>query len=157
MKKILIMLTIALSFNAAFAQETIKNVQPKGKGKGKQPVEARAQRSVDNLDKIVTLTPEQKTKVYDLSLARAKKHDEIREKYKGQADKKEEAKTEMKANQKEYRSAVKLLLTEEQKTALKENHKKRQEKRAEGKGGKKPVKVDEPANPEVEEMIPAHD
>ncbi|HEY1038310.1 MAG TPA: hypothetical protein VGF30_02845, partial [Bacteroidia bacterium] len=128
MKKILIMLTIALSFNAAFAQETNKKAQPKGKGK--QPVEARAQRAVDNLDKTVTLTPEQKTKVYDLSLARAKKHNEIREKYKGQPEKKEEAKAEMKANQKEYRAAVKLLLTEEQLTTLKEKHKAKQEKRA---------------------------
>ena len=67
----------------------------KKQGVKKETAEQRAQRIVDRLDSEVTLAADQKTKVYDLALTRTKNADAIREKYKGQADKKEVAKAEL--------------------------------------------------------------
>ena len=150
MKKLILLFAVLLAANSTFAQDEAK----KGKGKGKLPVEQRAQRSVDKLDKAVTLTAEQKTKVYDLSLTRATKHDEIKAKYKGQPEKKEEAKAEFKANHKEYRTSVKAILTPEQIATLKAKHK---AKKGAKKTGAKPTKIQNEQEPEVEEMIPVED
>lgn len=97
-----------------------KNVkgQPKGKQTMKTP-EERAQKSVDHLNKAVGLTDDQKPKIYDLALTRAKKVDEVRAKYKGQQGSKETAKNEIIAIKKEYRQGVKTVLTPEQMEKLK--------------------------------------
>lgn len=150
MKKMILLLAVIFAVNSAVAQNEAK----KGKGKGKLTVEQRAQRSVDNLDKSVTLTAEQKPKVYDLSLTRAKKVDEIKAKYKGQPEKKEEVKAEMKAVHKEYRTAVKGILTPEQIAILKAKNKAKKEGK---KSGKKPADVKNDQEPEVEELIPVED
>ncbi len=85
------------------------------------PAEQRAKKSVDELDKIVGLTSDQKTKVYELALNRAKSVDAIIEKYKGQPDKKEQAKMEIHQAQKNYRQQVKTILTPEQIEKLKQH------------------------------------
>lgn len=127
MKKIILMTAfLAGTVMVSNAQEVIKeNKAPKAKAnpakantKMKTP-EERAQKSVDHLNKTVTLTDDQKTKVYDLALNRAKSVDAIKEKYKGQEGSKEAAKGEIIAVKKEYRKSVKAILTPEQIEKLK--------------------------------------
>lgn len=91
--------------------------------KQKLPPEQRAQKSVDELDKIVGLSSDQKNKVYNLALERAKAVDAVFEKYKGQPDKKELAKQEVHEIRKKYRQGVKNILTPEQIEKLKQHHK----------------------------------
>ena len=146
MKKILLMLTVIGTFSFAANSQNQRTAAPtpaptpkptapveqnqsedKGGGKHETP-EQRAQQSVDRLDKVVMLTAEQKTQVYNLALTRAKNVDAIREKYKGQPEQKEQAKSEMQAAHKEYRQAAKKLLTPDQMNKLKEYHKANKEK-----------------------------
>lgn len=118
MKKVILTVACLVSIaTISVAQEGPK----KGKGKEnkmehaqKKTVEQRAQMSVDELTKKVALTEEQKPKVYDLALTRAKSVDAIREKYKGQPENKETAKKEIEAVRKTYRQSVKGILTPEQ-------------------------------------------
>lgn len=161
MKKLLVVLALVFAGSTINAQEATAT--------GKKPVkvkataEQRAQKSVDNLDKAVTLTAEQKTQVYDLALTRAKKVDAIREANKGKKtpEEREAMKKEVKAAHKEYRSAVKLILTQEQKDKLKTKAKERKA----AKGNKKPTKmknkVEETTNDvseeEIEEIIPTEE
>jgi len=144
MKKVILISALAIGLTtAASAQEVIKEKDAKptrevketkeGKGvKGKhekqkgekanqemKTPEARAQKSVDHLNKTVGLTDDQKPKIYDLALNRAKKVDAVREKYKGQQGSKETAKGEIIAIKKEYRQGVKAILTPEQMEKLK--------------------------------------
>lgn len=91
--------------------------------KQKLSPEQRAQKSVDELDKIVGLSSDQKNKVYNLALERAKAVDAVFEKYKGQPDKKELAKQEVHEIRKKYRQGVKNILTPEQIEKLKQHHK----------------------------------
>jgi DNA-directed RNA polymerase subunit F len=70
--------------------------------------EQRAQKSVDELNKIVGLSEEQKKKVYELALNRAKSVDAVIEKYMGQQDKKKEvAKQEIYQIKKQYNGCKK--------------------------------------------------
>ncbi len=160
MKKLILIGATIIAINSVYAQADAKKVQgskQENKGQNKQTPEQRAQRSVDHLDKVVTLTPDQKTKVYDLALTRAKKTDEIRTKYKGKKEQHENAKSEIKANHKEYREAVKAILTSEQMIKVKE---KARENKGKGKGkGENPVEA-APATPsdnEVNDAIPSDD
>lgn len=100
--------------------------------------EQRAQKSVDELDAIVGLSPDQKNKVYSLALNRAQSVDAIRQKYKGQQANKEQEKAEIKEIRKKYRQEIKSILTPQQLEKLKQHH---QSKNPKG-------------NPPVEEMIP---
>jgi Spy/CpxP family protein refolding chaperone len=148
MKKMLLVLIGICSINAATAQN----------GKGGQPKatpEQRAQKSVDHLDKTVTLTADQKTQVYNLALSRAQKVDGIRTKYKGQPEQRETAKKEIRAAHKEYALAVKPLLTPEQLAALKA---KRKANKGNAKGKNTKTKEDAPlTEEEVQELIPAEE
>ena len=116
------------AFNAINAQEPVptapkgnekQTVTGKKQGVKKETAEQRAQRIVDRLDSEVTLAADQKTKVYDLALTRTKNADAIREKYKGQADKKEVAKAELTEVRQSFRKEVKAILTPEQLEKLK--------------------------------------
>ena len=109
-----------------FGQNTphVANQNPKSvEKKQRLTAEQRAQRSVDDLDKIVGLTSAQKTKVYELALNRSKSVDAVIEKYKGQADKKEQAKSEIHQIRVKYRQEVKSLLSPEQIEKLKQHRK----------------------------------
>ncbi|GIV26349.1 MAG: hypothetical protein KatS3mg027_0163 [Bacteroidia bacterium] len=148
MKKL--MCVIASGFVMAVNAQTTPNVAekpqplpPKKMEKRKvPPAEERAQKSVDELDKIVGLTADQKTKVYNLALNRAKSVDAVFEKYKGQPDKKEQAKMEIHQIRKNYRMEVKNILTPEQIEKIKQHH-----------------KANHPQNKQnnIEETIPAKD
>jgi len=91
--------------------------------KAKLTPEERAQKSVDQLDKIVGLNPDQKNKICNLALERSKSVDAVLQKYKGQPDKKEIAKQEIHQIRQKYRQKVKNILTPEQLEKLKQHHK----------------------------------
>lgn len=88
----------------------------------KQPktAEERAQQATDRLDKIVGLTSDQKAKIHTLAMNRAHKMDELRIKHKESADK-EAMKNDFKEANKNYRLAVKEILTKEQMEKLKKH------------------------------------
>ncbi|MBK6835867.1 MAG: hypothetical protein IPG89_17010 [Bacteroidetes bacterium] len=136
MKKLLVVFALVFAGSTINAQEPVAAKKPV---KMKATAEQRAQKSVDNLDKTVTLTEDQKPKIYDLALTRAKKVDAIREANKGKKtpEEKEAMKKEIKAAHKEYRDGVKPILTQEQKDKLKAQAK---AKKA-AKGNKKPNKM----------------
>jgi Spy/CpxP family protein refolding chaperone len=145
MKNLFLILIGICSIHAASAQN--------GKGGQAKPTpEQRAQKSVDNLDKAVTLTADQKTQVYNLALTRAQKVDEIRTKYKGQPDQRETAKKEVRAAHKEYALAVKPLLTPDQLAVLKAKRKANKGAKGKGKNQKAPATEEE-----AEELIPAEE
>lgn len=80
----------------------------------KETPEQHAQKNVDELNVALTLTEDQKTKIYDLAITRIKNIAAVKEKYKGQQDKNEVANTEIQTYRKTYRQSVKALLTAEQ-------------------------------------------
>jgi Spy/CpxP family protein refolding chaperone len=109
MKKIIIALSFALITSAISAQDTSAVARHM-----KATPEQIAQHITGHLEKKVSLTAEQKPKVYDLALANATKMNAIREKYKDQPEKKEERQKEMKAARDEYKAGLKTILSPEQ-------------------------------------------
>jgi len=131
MKKLILVITTASSallFTNATNAQNAPNVAQSDKPmrqnkKAKLTPEERAQKSVDQLDKIVGLNPDQKNKIYNLALERSKSVDAVLQKYKGQPDKKEIAKQEIHQIRQKYRQDVKNILTPEQLEKLKQHHK----------------------------------
>lgn len=156
MKKLFLFFTVVLFVSSAIAQVNAKKVdglKPVARPKGKPTIEQRAQRSVDNLDKAVTLTADQKTKILALATEHEKKLEAIKGKYIGKesdADK-EAAKSELKTAHKEYRTAVKGILTSDQKAILKEKAKEKAKAKEEAKTEKENTKVNN--DTEIEELI----
>lgn len=100
------------------------NNQPTQKQKkARSTPEQRAQRSAEALDRIVGLSTDQKNKIYNLALERSKSVDAVLIKYQGQAEKKEQAKSEIYEIRKKYRQEVKNILTPEQIDKLKQHNK----------------------------------
>lgn len=137
MKKVIVLaaslLTASVSLNAQEISKkpiAAKAEHPKGEHKEKLTPEQRAQKHVDDLNSEVTLTEEQKPKIYNLALEKVKKVDEIKAKYKGQPENKETAKKEIEPIRKTFRENVKAVLTAQQLETLKAKHK---EKKAAGK------------------------
>ncbi len=117
MKKVILMAACLFAITTASnAQETKTTTESKqaSKHEKQHTPEQHAQRSVDELNATVTLTEDQKPKIYNLALTRSKNIDVVKEKYKGQADKKEIEKSEIQAIRKTYRQGVKAILTPEQ-------------------------------------------
>lgn len=160
MKKLLVVFALVFAGSTINAQEPVAAKKP---FKTKLTAEQRAQKSVDNLDKTVTLSEDQKPKIYDLALTRVKKVDAIREANKGKKtpEEKEAMKKEIKAAHKEYRDAVKPILTQEQKDKLKAKAKEKKAAKGEKKGPKMKNKVEETtkdvSDSELEEVIPIED
>lgn len=94
---------------------------------GKTP-EIQAQKHVDDLNATVSLTEEQKPKVYTLSLEKVNKTQAIRTKYKGQPNSREAAREEMAVVKKAYHEGLKSVLTVEQFEKMKAAHKKNEPK-----------------------------
>lgn len=134
MKKLILVITIASSVlflenvvNAQNAPNVDQSNKPMHQNKKeKLTPEERAQKSVDQLDKIVGLNPDQKNKIYNIALDRSKSIDAVFQKYKGQPDKKEIAKEEIHQIRQKYRKEVKNILTPEQLEKLKQHHKAKQ-------------------------------
>lgn len=137
MKKIILIAGCLFAFNAINAQDepSTKKINDKGEQhaeakhhvkKEKQTVEQHAQKAVDKINEVVSLTEAQKPKIYELALTRAKGIEAVREKYKGQPDKKEVAQAEITEIRKAFRTNAKAILTPEQlekARAASKNHK----------------------------------
>ncbi|WP_443939368.1 hypothetical protein [Pedobacter sp. MW01-1-1] len=143
MKKAILTIVIAvMGFSAAFAQNGAKRKQL-----ANLTAEQRAERATAGLDKQLSLSADQKTKVYAIQLERAKKMDA----YKGE-DKAalKENKKEIKALLEKSQSDLDAVLTPEQKTKYEafKAEKKGEMKKGHGKDGKKapaPVVSNPPA------------
>lgn len=131
--KHIITLLLALTTLGAFAQNTNK-----GGSKPHKTPEERATAYANRMEKELTLTAEQKTKVHDLTLARAQKMDQLREQYKDQ-DKKVWQAERIKARD-EFHAGMKSVLSPEQFTKWEEQQKKKAaaaaKRKAKGKGKK---------------------
>ena len=138
MKKIFLMFiligAITLVGYAQNKDAAAAKTAPAGQQKAATP-EQKAQVAVDRLDKTVTLTADQKTKVKELALTNFAKVEAIREKYKAQADKKEIERTEIHAAQKEYDEGVAKILTADQIKKREDAAKAEKAAKASDKGG----------------------
>lgn len=127
MKKLVVIISaVCMAHGHAIIAQKQVNVAEKpavdNPKKHHMPPEQRAEKIVKKMDEIAQLSADQKTKVYDLALNKAKLIDAVFEKYKGQPDKKEQAKQEIHQIRKEFREEVKKILTPEQIEKLKQHH-----------------------------------
>lgn len=167
MKKVIVLLlAAAFSITTGLAQE-----KSKGKGsdkaktektkqdKPKKTPEQRADACANKMEKDLTLTPDQKVKVRDLALARAKKMDELREKYKGKDGDKQVWKEERKKARDEFHAGMKALLSPEQFAKWEAQKKKKADKVKKAKKGKKGTAGDDasPASDDPAEADPELD
>lgn len=124
MKKVILIAACLFTISTAVnAQEVAKKSSTEKATKEKMTVEQRAQKNVDDLNNVATLSDEQKTKIKELATARITKADAIRAKYKGQPENKETQDKELVALRKEYRQTVHALLTPEQQEKVKVKNK----------------------------------
>jgi Spy/CpxP family protein refolding chaperone len=130
MKKVILIAACLLSLTTVNAQEPIPSERKAASKEAKNGTpEQRAQKHVDGIAAEITLTEDQKPKIYALALAKVKKSDEIRAKYKT-AENKEGKEAELKTAKKDFQQGVKAILTPEQIEKLKAVQ---QEKKAAGK------------------------
>lgn len=121
MKKIiLIAVSLVALTSVSIAQEATTKAEAKAKRemRHKDP-EQRAQKHVDRLNNMVTLTDAQKVKVLEIAKVKVQKADAIREKFKNDPEKENKMYPEMDAVKQEYHKSVKALLTAEQLKKLK--------------------------------------
>ena len=121
MKKIiLIAVSLVALTSVSIAQEATTKAEAKAKRemRRKDP-EQRAQKHVDRLNNMVTLTDAQKVKVLEIANIKVQKADAIREKFKNDPEKENKMYPEMDAVKQEYHKSVKALLTAEQLKKLK--------------------------------------
>ncbi|MBS1636599.1 MAG: hypothetical protein JST26_11840 [Bacteroidetes bacterium] len=123
MKKVIVcaiaLAGLTLTTNAQVQQRNPAGTRTDQPAKQEKTPEQKAQTNVDKLNNLVTLTDDQKAKIYELALDKVKKSDEIREKYKGQPENREAAQKEIGVVKKEYRKNVIASLTPEQVEKLK--------------------------------------
>ena len=113
MKKAILTIAIAvMGLSAAFAQDTTKRMR---RPMPKMTAEQRAERVTERMEKQLSLTADQKTKIYALELDNAKKMDAWRSADQGDVKgKMKERKAEMDAQ----KAKVDAVLTADQKTKL---------------------------------------
>jgi len=110
MKKAILTIAIAvMGLTAAFAQDSTKRVR---KQMPKMTAEQRAERATARLEKELSLTADQKTKIYAIELENAKKVDAFRST--DQADRKDKMK-EGRATMQAQKAKIDAVLTAEQK------------------------------------------
>lgn len=117
MKKLFLAALSVLAFNAMNAQTTeIEKSKTEYTKNREEGIEARAQRDVEELDKQLQLTPEQKQKAHDIIVTKIKKQIEVRAKYRNREDNNqaEQRKTELTAISEEYKTSIKGILTPSQ-------------------------------------------
>ncbi|ARS39915.1 hypothetical protein CA265_09750 [Sphingobacteriaceae bacterium GW460-11-11-14-LB5] len=134
MKKAILTIAIAvMGLTAAFAQDTTKRVR---RAMPKMTAEQRAERATSRLEKELSLTADQKTKIYAIQLENAKKMDTW--KSADQGDMKSKMK-ERKAAMDEQKTKIDAVLTADQKTkldAFRAEAKEKGEKMRKGLGGR---------------------
>lgn len=126
MKKLMMACLLLVTGISAYAQKPETKPAPAAK-----TPEQRADAVSNRLEKKLTLSKEQKTKVRDLALARARKMDELRAKYKDQDKKVWQA--ERKTVRDAFHSGMKATLSPEQFAKWEAQRKKAIEKRKSGK------------------------
>jgi len=113
MKKAILTLAIAvMGLTAAFAQDTTRRER---KPMPKLTAEQRAERFTSRLEKQLSLTADQKTKIYAIELENAKKMDAFRSA--DQTERKEKMK-QGKAVMEQQKAKIDAILTAEQKTKM---------------------------------------
>lgn len=113
MKKAILTIAIAvMGLSAAFAQDTTKRMR---KSMPKMTAEQRAEKVTTRLEKQLSLTADQKTKIYAIELENAKKIDTWRTADKGDIKGKMK---ERKAAMDEQKTKIDGILTAEQKTKM---------------------------------------
>lgn len=125
MKKVILIAVSLFSITTVtLAQEIVAKTETKSQKETKQKLtpEQRAQKNVDRLNSIVVLSDEQKPKVLAIALIKAKKMDEIHEKFKNDPEKNNKMYPEVEAVKKDFHKGVKALLTAEQNEKLKAKH-----------------------------------
>ena len=128
MKKIILLAAGLFVFaTATQAQETTERTATANVKQERLTPEQKAQRNVDEIDRVVALTAEQKVKVKELALARITKMQELRSQHKDQAELVQKEQREIKQN---FKDGLKSVLTAEQQEKLKA---KAQERKAERK------------------------
>lgn len=123
-----------LAFTLLIAAAGFAQTNTKGDSHTPKTPEQRADAYAARMEKSLGLSAEQKTKVHDLALNRAKQMDELRTKYKGQD--KSVWKDERKKVRDDFHAGMKSVLSPEQYTKWIEMQKKHQEQKAGGKKGK---------------------
>ena len=123
-KAILIAVCLFTASVTINAQEASKKTEkaPRQKQQKMTP-EQRAQKNVDNIHSVASLSDDQKNKVKELAKIKIAKFDAIKAKYKGQPENKEIAQKELEVVRKEFRQSVKALLTKEQMEKVKAKNK----------------------------------
>ncbi len=118
MKKIILLAAGLFAFaTASQAQEATEKTASTATVKHERLTpEQRAQKHVDEIDKVTPLTAEQKVKVKELALAKIAKMDDVRVKYKDQAEQFHKEQREAKKN---FHEGLKSVLTAEQQEKLK--------------------------------------
>ncbi|WP_231491767.1 DUF4890 domain-containing protein [Pedobacter sp. Leaf170] len=113
MKKLILTMAIAvMGFTAVFAQDSTRRAR---RPMPNLTIEQRAERATNAMDKKLSLTADQKTKVYAIELDRAKKMDAFRnEDRSAMKDKMKSRKADMDAS----KTKLDNILTAEQKTKL---------------------------------------
>ena len=122
MKKIILLAASLLVLNTINAQDT-KSTTETVATKQVVTAEVQDQKTTDGLNNIVTLTEDQKAKVLNLATEKYKKIDLLNEKYKNDPQKNNKSYGELQAIKTDFISKVKLVLTSEQQTKLKESNK----------------------------------
>lgn len=119
MKKIILLAAGLFVFaTATQAQETTEKTASTATNVKQEKLtpEQRAQKHVDEIDKVTALTAEQKVKVKELALAKITRMQDIRVKYKDQAELAQKEQREVKKN---FQEGLKSVLTAEQQEKLK--------------------------------------
>ncbi|WP_133248498.1 hypothetical protein [Pedobacter yonginense] len=130
MKKAILTIAIAvMGFTAAFAQDTTKRAR---REMPKMTAEQRAEKATAGMEKRLGLTADQKTKVYQVELDRAKKMDAMRT---GNPADMKSKRGEMKASMDKAKADLDNILTAEQKTKMETLRAEQREKMKDRKPG----------------------
>ena len=134
MKKVFLIITAAMALNSAYAQGPKDKLNKQISEYKNQTPEQRAQFQADKIEKVLSLSADQKQKVYDAALKKNNSIKAAKEKHKNDADKKAGVGPEIKAANQAFVEDVNAVLSPEQKTKwkahveeMKQKHKARRE------------------------------
>jgi protein CpxP len=134
MKKVFLIITTVAALNSVYAQGPKDKFNKQVSEYKNQTPEQRAQLQADKLEKVLSLSTDQKQKVYEAALKKNNSIKAAKEKHKNDADKKAGLGPEIKAANQTFVEDVNAVLTPEQKTKwkahveeMKQKHKARKE------------------------------
>ena len=119
MRNLLLTVVATLAINGAVAQkQSSKHKSHQAHHQG-TTAEQQAKQQAEKMEKLLTLTADQKQKIYDASLRKSNKIKAAKEQYKDDANKKGKLGPEIKAAKKTYTDEVNAILSVEQQTKWK--------------------------------------